>query len=76
MPVSPSDLKKLRKRFNYTQADAAETVRVSRRTWMSWELGLDTENHRVMPEGLIELFCIKHHIDYKVVDYKIHIVYI
>lgn len=76
MPVTPEELKKLRKKFNYTQADAAQTVRVTRRTWMSWELSVDSENHRVMPEGLLELFCLKHKIDHKVVDSKIHIVYI
>jgi transcriptional regulator with XRE-family HTH domain len=76
VPVTPSQLKTLRKKFGYTQADAANVVRVTRRTWMSWELSKDTENHRVMPEGVIELFCLKHKIDYKVVDGKIHIVYI
>lgn len=76
MPTTSNQLKALRKKLGYTQADAAATVRVTRRTWMSWELAEETENHRVMPEGLLELFCIKHKIDYRVVDEKIHIVYI
>ncbi len=76
MAISPEQLKSLRKKYGYTQEDAAKTVRVGRRTWMSWELAIDTENHRDMPEGLLELFCIKHKIEYTVVDTKIHIVYI
>lgn len=74
MPTTPEQLKALRQKFNYTQADAAEIVRVTPRTWLSWEIDKGKDNHRVMPEGLLELFCMKHKIDYQVVDGKIHIV--
>jgi transcriptional regulator with XRE-family HTH domain len=76
VPVTPLELKALRKQYGYTQADAAQIVHVTRRTWMSWELSEDVENHRVMPEGLLELFCLKHKINYQVIDNKVHIVYI
>ena len=75
MPITPNELKSFRKKLGYTQADAADTVRVTRRTWMSWELSETTDNHRVMPEGLLELFCLKHEIKYRAIGRNIHIVY-
>ncbi|AYN20041.1 helix-turn-helix domain-containing protein [Alcaligenes aquatilis] len=37
-----------------TQTEAAQTVRVSLRTWQRWEAG-----DRTMPTGLFELFMLK-----------------
>ena len=37
-----------------TQSEAAETARVSLRTWQHWEAG-----DRAMPPGLFELFMLK-----------------
>ena len=39
---------------NLTQSEAAQTARVSLRTWQRWEAG-----DRAMPPGLFELFMLK-----------------
>ena len=74
MPITPENLKKLRNDLKVTQAEAAKTIHVTKRTWVSWEVKHGLENNRKMPEGLIELFCIKNNIQYKTLDGKIHIV--
>lgn len=74
MPITPEELKKLRNGLGLTQAEAAKVVHVSKRTWVSWEIKQGLENHRKMPEGLIELFCLKNNIKYKTLDSKIYIV--
>lgn len=74
MPISPEQLKKLRNHLGLTQEEAAKVVHVTKRTWVSWEIKQGLENNRKMPEGLIELFCIKSNIKYKTLDNKIHIV--
>lgn len=74
MPITPEKLKQLRNRLNITQEEAAKIVHVSKRTWVSWEIKQGLENNRKMPEGLIELFCLKNNINYKTVDNEIHIV--
>jgi len=76
MSITPEQLKKLRKSLNITQEEAGKSVLVPRRTWQNWEISKDKYNHRVMPEGLLELFCIKHSIKYKIVDNSILIEYI
>lgn len=75
MPIKPEQLKKLRKRLGLTQTEAADTVLVTLRTWQNWEAAEGTINHRVMPEGMLELFCIKKKVAYKIVDKKTHTVY-
>ncbi|WP_273150775.1 helix-turn-helix domain-containing protein [Methylophaga thiooxydans] len=75
MPITPEELKKLRKSFSLTQREAAESVRVERQTWISWERDSDKATHRKIPEGLLELFFIKHHVSYKSLDNKVYIVY-
>lgn len=75
MPIKPADLKRLRKKLGYTQQEAADTVLSTKRTWQNWEADEDNGNHRFMPEGYIELFCIKNNITYKRVDKKILIEY-
>jgi DNA-binding XRE family transcriptional regulator len=75
MPIEPEQLKRLRKSLGLTQADAAESVRVERQTWISWERDADKPTSRTIPDGLLELFCIKHKIKYKVLDKKVYIVY-
>jgi len=75
MPITPEELKKLRKSLSLTQKDAAESVRVERQTWISWERDSDKPTHRTIPDGLLELFCIKNKIPYKSLDKKVYIVY-
>lgn len=75
MPIDPSQLKKLRKDLSLTQVEAAESVRVERQTWISWEREADKPTARSMPDGLLELFCIKNKLNYKVLDKKVYIVY-
>jgi DNA-binding XRE family transcriptional regulator len=72
MPISPSELKKIRKSLSLTQQAAADSVRVERQTWISWEREPEKTTHRTIPEGLLELFFIKHHIQYKVIDKKVY----
>lgn len=75
MPIEPMQLKKLRKDLGLTQAGAAESVRVERQTWISWERDANKPTARSIPDGLLELFCIKHKVNYKVLDKKVYIVY-
>lgn len=74
MPISSSKLRQLRQKLNLSREQAAQSVFVTQRTWLSWELDEATENHRNMPEGLLELFCIKYKVNYDVVDKSVHIV--
>lgn len=75
MPITPEELKKLRQSLSLTQREAAETVRVERQTWISWERETDRPTSRTIPEGLLELFLIKHKVSYQVLDNKVYIVY-
>jgi len=75
MPITPEELKKLRKSLSLTQKEAAESVRVERQTWISWERDPDKPTHRSIPDGLLELFCLKHKIPYKALDKKVYIAY-
>ena len=74
MPITPEKLKQIRAQLNLTQAEAAKIIHVSKRTWVSWEIKIGLENNRKMPEGLIELFCIKTKLNYKTLDNEIHLV--
>lgn len=64
VPLTPVQIKRLRKRAERTQSEAARDVHVSLRTWQSWESPVDSPNRRQMPEAHLELFCIKHGIQY------------
>lgn len=75
MPITPEQLRKLRKSLRLTQVEAGQSVLVTRRTYQNWEIDKGKENHRVIPEGLLELFCIKHGIKYKILDNSVHIEY-
>lgn len=75
MPITPEQLRKLRKSLKLTQEEAGRTVLVTRRTYQNWEIDKGKDNHRVMPEGLLELFCIKHKITYKLLDNNVLIEY-
>ncbi len=66
MPIKPEEVKQLRKLAVCTQNEAARDVHVSLRTWQSWETSEDSPNNRHMPEAHLELFCIKHGIQYPV----------
>lgn len=59
MKVTPEQINKLRMKTNLTQEEAGAVVHVSRRTWQSWETPSGQANHRKIPIGLLELFCIK-----------------
>jgi DNA-binding XRE family transcriptional regulator len=74
MPITPEKLRELRESLHLSQDEAAKVVHVKKRTWLSWELKQNVENNRKIPEGLLELFCIKMKINYKEVDNTIHIV--
>ena len=62
--LTPEQIKRLRKSAERTQSQAARDVHVSLRTWQSWETPVDSPNRRQMPEAHLELFCIKHGIQY------------
>ena len=64
MAISPEQIKKLRKRIDRTQREAAADVHVSLRTWQSWETPDKSQNSRQMPEAHLELFCLKNKISY------------
>jgi len=71
MPITPEQLKKLRNRVELSQQGAANSVLTSKRTWQNWEAKIGNTNHRVIPEPVLELFCIKNNIKYKTVDRKV-----
>ena len=71
MSITPEKLKKLRKHLRMSQQEAADTVLVPKRTLQNWETEKNKPNHRSMPEGMAELFCIKNKITYKIVDKKV-----
>lgn len=64
MALNPEQVKKLRLRTRKTLAEAARDVHVSLRRWQGWEAPTDAASHRVMPEALVELFCLKNGIKY------------
>jgi DNA-binding transcriptional regulator YiaG len=39
LPLTPKEIRKIRKGLNLSQAKAAEKVGVSRRSWAAWESG-------------------------------------
>ena len=54
MNPTPSKIVEIRKKYGWTQSEAAALVHVTLRTWQWWESG-----KRSMPVGLWELFLIK-----------------
>lgn len=64
MVLNPEQVKKLRMRAKKTQTEAAADVYVSLRRWQGWEAPVGAASHRVMPEALTELFCLKNNIKY------------
>lgn len=59
MSLTPLQIKQLRKRAGLTQTEAATVVHVTMRAWQNWESSEDMNNHRVIPEAYVELFCLK-----------------
>jgi hypothetical protein len=53
-----ADVRAARDRGGDTQAVAAAKVRSSKSAWVKWE-SEDRAEHRQMPPGLFELYCIK-----------------
>lgn len=64
MNIKPEQVYKLRLKAGLTQEEAGKKVYVSRRTWQSWETPSDMANHRKIPYGLAELFCIKSNLSF------------
>lgn len=64
MEIPPKYVKSLRARTGETQAEAAQCVHVSLRTWQSWEAPTSSANHRQMPVGYLELYCLKHGLEF------------
>jgi DNA-binding XRE family transcriptional regulator len=62
--MTPKNIKRLRALAGKTQVEAAAEVHVTARTWQNWEAPKNANNSANMPEGLIELFCIKNKITY------------
>jgi len=71
VPILPIKLKQLRKDLGLSQQQAADTVLSPKRSWQNWETTLGKTNHRAMPEPILELFCKKNNIKYKIVDKKV-----
>ena len=62
--MTPKNIKKMRALTGKTQTEAGKDVHVSLRTWQSWEAPKEANNSNNMPQGLVELFCIKNNIKY------------
>jgi|SaaInl4_200m_RNA_FD_contig_111_51227_length_335_multi_2_in_0_out_0_1 DNA-binding transcriptional regulator YiaG len=59
MPITPNQLKKLRRELGLTQTDAAKIIHGTLRGWQGHEAPEGTAAHRAMSECALELFCIK-----------------
>jgi len=64
MPITPEQLKKLRKRAGLTQTEAASVVHAKLRSWQNWETPPHLSTSRQISEALVELFCIKKNLAY------------
>jgi len=64
MAITPEQVRKLRTRTGLNQTEAAKCLHVTMRSWQNWETTKDRVNHRQMPEGYVELFCLKNNISY------------
>jgi DNA-binding transcriptional regulator YiaG len=58
-PPTPTEIKAARGACGLTQAEAADLLGVSERTWQNWEAEQGTVNHRQMRPALFELFNLK-----------------
>lgn len=59
MPITPEQIKKLRKRAGLTQTEAAKLIHVQLNAWQRWEAPEGSDYSRKMSETCLELFCIK-----------------
>lgn len=64
MPITPEQLKQLRKSAGLTQVEAAKLVHAGEKTWQNWESDPKLPASRKMPESVLELFCLKTKKDY------------
>jgi len=71
MPITPAQLKQLRKKLALSQQEAADVVLSPKRSWQNWETEAGKTNHRTMPEPILELFCKKTNLIYKIIDKKV-----
>lgn len=58
--MTPDEVKQLREKAGLSVAEAARCVRISDRSWQRYESG-----DRKIPEGIVELFCIKNGLKYR-----------
>ncbi len=57
--ISPSEIKKLRKKSGLTQKQAAEIVHISLRQWQKFEEKESSKTHNRISDATLELFCLK-----------------
>ena len=57
--MTPQEVKELRLRAGASVHEAARCVQIADRSWQRYESG-----ERKIPEGIVELFCIKNGIKY------------
>jgi len=62
--ITPRQLRKLREGLNLSISEAAELVRVSTRTWRSWETDFCNVSHRGINSLALEMLCLKVGIPY------------
>lgn len=64
MQIQPNSLKTTRERIGLTIEEAAESVRVSKRTWQAYESPPGHNSSRTISAGHLELFCLKHNLPF------------
>lgn len=57
--MNKSELKALRNKLGLSVAKASVQVHITQRSWSRYESG-----ERPLPEGVVELFCIKNNVKY------------
>lgn len=57
--MTPEEVKQLRESSAMSVAEAARCVQIAGRSWQRYESG-----ERKIPEGIVELFCIKNGLKY------------
>jgi len=59
--MEANNLKELRTSIGLSLAEASSQVHITPRSWARYESG-----ERKIPDGVVELFCIKNNLDYPV----------
>jgi DNA-binding XRE family transcriptional regulator len=58
--MTPEQVKALREKSGLSVAEAARCVQIADRSWQRYESG-----ERKIPEGIVELFCLKNGLKYR-----------